>query len=247
MNTIYLVTLAISLLTCNTNDKKNNVTDQTDVIVVTDDHEWISLFDGKTFDGWHRYNHDTPSNAWIIKDGAMTFDPSVVTKEDRVHDLVTDSNFTSFELSLEWNIAEGGNSGVFWGVVEDKKYHTPYLTGPEIQVLDNERHPDAKANPKFHQAGALYDMVQPTQDVCKPAGTWNHILLSINHNTNKGSVALNGVEIVSFPVSGAGWDALIANSKFKNWDAFGKFKTGKIGLQDHGDVVSYRNIKIREL
>ncbi len=247
MNNLILIPLVVSLLTFN----QEKFTIQQDISLtentLTEKQDWVSLFDGKTFKGWHRFNHEGVSAAWKIEDGAMTFDPSGVTKGDNVHDLVSDQNFTNFQLSLEWNIAEGGNSGIFWGVVEDKKYHTPYLTGPEIQVLDNERHPDAKANPKFHQSGALYDMVQPTQDVCKPAGTWNHVLLTINHQTNQGSVELNGVEIVTFPVNGPEWDALVANSKFKTWEAFGKFKTGKIGLQDHGDVVSYRNIKIREL
>ena len=90
-------------------------------------------------------------------------------------------------------------------------------------------------------------MVQPTQNVCKPAGEWNHVLISINYNSNKGSVKLNDVEIVTFALTGPEWDALVVDSKFSDWDDFAKFKTGKIGLQDHGDGVSYRNIKIREL
>lgn len=242
----YLISVLVayfmtSITNTNAPQNQNQPANQTDL------QEWVSLFDGKTFDGWHRYNQEGPSSAWTITDGAMVFNPKAVTKNDRGHDLVTDKEFTSFQLSLEWKIAEGGNSGIFWGVVEDKKYYAPYTTGPEIQVLDNERHPDALANPKFHQAGALYDMVQPTQDVCKPAETWNHVLLTINHETNKGSVKLNDVEIVTFPLHGPEWDALVANSKFKTWKVFGKFKTGKIGLQDHGDVVSYRNIKIKEL
>lgn len=117
-------------------------------------------------------------------------------------------------------------------------------------MLDNERHPDAKANPKFHQAGALYDLVQPSKDVCNPAGQWNHMILTIDHNKNQGSVALNGTQIVEFPLSGPEWDALVSNSKFNddcNFKRFGKFKSGKIGLQDHGDKVSFRNIKIRKL
>jgi hypothetical protein len=116
--------------------------------------------------------------------------------------------------------------------------------------LDNERHPDAKANPKYHQAGALYDLVQPSEDVCNPAGEWNHILLTIDHTKNEGSVELNGTKIVTFPLSGEKWDAMVAGSKFNDschFKYFGKFKSGKIGLQDHGDKVSYRNIKIRKL
>ena len=209
--------------------------------------EWVSLFDGKTLNGWHRFNRKGVAPIWTAKDGVLTFDPDLRPKGDYIHDIVTDKIYKNFELSIEWNISEGGNSGIFWAVNEGEAYGKPYSTGPEIQVLDNERHPDALANPKFHQAGALYDMVQPTQDVCKVAGEWNHVVLMINHKTNQGSVTQNGVEIVTFPVSGEGWDSLVANSKFSDWEYFAKFKTGKIGLQDHGDMVSYRNIKIREL
>ena len=158
-------------------------------------------------------------------------------------------------LSIEWNVSEVGNSGIFWAVQESPEFGEPYLTGPEIQVLDNERHPDAQANPKFHQAGALYDMVQPTSDVCNPAGEWNHVVLTVDHNKNEGSVVLNGTEIVTFAVHGSEWDALVKASKFGNTEAsnythapkFGTFRTGKIGLQDHGNQVSFRNIKIKEL
>ena len=180
----------------------------------------------------------------------MTFDPELRPKGDYIHDIVTYKIFKSFELSIEWNISEGGNSGIFWGVQEGEAHNKPYSTGPEIQVLDNERHPDAKANPNFHQSGALYDLVQPKVNVCKPAGEWNHIVLKIDHNTNEGSVTLNGTQIVEFPLSGPEWDALVSNSKFNddcNFKRFGKFKSGKIGLQDNGNKVSFRNIKIREL
>ena len=205
--------------------------------------KWEYIFDGETFNGWHVYKAETIGSEWSINNGELIF----TNNEEFGQDLVTDKEYTNFELSIEWNISKNGNSGILYGVKELPEFDAPFVTGPEIQVLDNERHPDALANPKFHQAGALYDMVQPTQDVCKAAGEWNDVLLSIDYNTNKGSVTLNGVEIVTFPVSGEKWDALIANSKFSDWDHFAKFKTGKIGLQDHGDMVSYRNIKIREL
>ena len=210
--------------------------------------DWVSLFDGKTFNGWHQFNKSGMSPAWSIEDDAMVFNPAG-GKYGRGHNIVTDSVYTNFELSLEWKISKGGNSGVFWGVQEDPKYSEPYQTGPEIQVLDNERHPDAQANPKYHQAGALYDLVQPSQDVCNPAETWNHFILMVNHISNKGSVKLNGTEIAVFPVNGKSWEELVNGSKFDNQEFkdFGKFKTGNIGLQDHGDVVSYRSIKIREI
>ena len=212
--------------------------------------DWVSLFDGETLTGWHRFNRNGVTPIWTAKDGVLTFDPELLPKGDYIHDIVTDKIFKSFELSIEWNISEGGNSGIFWRVQEGEAHNKPYSTGPEIQVLDNERHPDAKANPNFHQSGALYDLVQPKVNVCKPAGEWNHIVLKIDHNTNEGSVTLNGTQIVEFPLSGPEWDALVSNSKFNddcNFKRFGKFKSGKIGLQDHGNKVSFRNIKIREL
>ncbi len=206
--------------------------------------EWIILFDGTNFDEWQGYNNNGEMHpSWTIEDGAMKFTPG----DARGQNIVTKSEFTDFVLTLEWKISEGGNSGIFWGVFEDSTFKEAYQTGPEIQVLDNERHPDAQANPKFHQAGALYDMVQPTADVCKPAGEWNKVQLKVNHKTNTGWVKLNGTKIVQFEPQGARWDSLVANSKFADWEGFGKYQTGKIGLQDHGDMVWYRNIKIKEL
>ena len=216
---------------------------------ISESSEWISLFDGKTFDGWHSYNGDEISKKWSIENGVMVFDPKNpnVKNVTSSGNIVTDQEFTNFELYLEWNVSEVGNSGLFWGVKEIDGLSQPYLTGAEIQILDNERHPDAKNNPKFHQSGALYDMVQPESDVCNPAGQWNIMILKINHAENLGSVKLNGTKIVEFPLAGPKWAKLVENSKFKNWEYFGAYKTGKIGLQDHGDKVSFRNIKIRNL
>ena len=241
MNKILLITMVSLCVACKQTSKKNTSTVESNI----KEREWVDLFDGVSFSGWHQFNSSEMSAAWIIEDGAMILPDG--TGEGKGNNIVTDKEFTNFELSLEWKIVEGGNSGIFWGVKEGEGYETPYQTGPEIQVLDNERHPVSFNNPNFHQAGALYDMVQPSQDACKPAGEWNHVFISINYNTNNASVKLNDVEIVNFPLSGPEWDALVVNSKFKDWKDFAKFKTGKIGLQDHGDGVSYRNIKIREL
>ena len=111
-------------------------------VVELSEAEWEVLFDGTSYDKWQRYNGGEISDAWTIEDGAMVFNPQPST---RGLDLVTKENFHSFELELEWKLAEGGNSGIFFGVVEDERLSVPYLTGPEIQVLDNLRHPDAKA------------------------------------------------------------------------------------------------------
>jgi len=222
----------------------------TNNLIQKNDEGWESLFDGKTLNGWHRYNRKGIKPIWTAKKGVLTFDPNLIQKGDYVHDLVTDKIFKSFQLSIEWNISEGGNSGIFWGVQEGENLNKPYSSGPEIQILDNERHPDAKANPKFHQAGALYDIVQPSKDVCKPAGQWNHVLLTVDHRKNEGSVVLNGTKIVEFPLTGEKWESLISNSKFGDkceYKRFARLKSGKISLQDHGNKVSFRNIKIRRL
>ncbi|WP_276389191.1 3-keto-disaccharide hydrolase [Eudoraea chungangensis] len=208
----------------------------------TPDNEWKVLFDGTSFSGWKGYLMDSVPNSWKIEEGAMVFYP----QEGEGANLVSTAEYTDFVLSLEWKISEGGNSGIFWGVVEDPNLEEPYETGPEIQVLDNEKHPDAKAG-TTHQAGALYDMVAPSEDVTKPVGEWNLCEITINHKENLGKVVLNGVEIVSFPTNDEAWDTMVGDSKFADWKEFGKYKTGKIGLQDHGDMVSFRNIKIKEL
>ena len=242
MKKIFIALVTIGILTSSSLLKEKETESNTD--------KWESLFDGETLNGWHRFNRKGVTPIWTAKDGVLTFDPALRPKGDYIHDIVSDKIYKSFQLSIEWNISEGGNSGIFWAVQEGESHNKPYSTGPEIQVLDNKRHPDAKENPKYHQAGALYDMVQPSKDVCKPAGEWNHIILTIDHNINEGSVKLNGTKIVEFPVSGTEWDAMVSNSKFNDdcyFKRFGKMKSGKIGLQDHGNKVSFRNIKIRKL
>ncbi|MCM4156568.1 DUF1080 domain-containing protein [Gramella sp. AN32] len=207
--------------------------------------EWQVLFDGKNMDEWKAFNSDTVSSQWKIEGDALAFTPA---EGDRAgsENLITKESFGDFELEMEWKISEGGNSGIMWGVQEGDQYSEPYLTGPEIQVLDNERHPDAKNGPN-RTAGALYDMVPPSEDVTKPAGEWNKVVIRIDHENNIGSVTQNGTEIVTFEVNGEGWDKMVANSKFKDWEDFGASKTGHIALQDHGNKVWFRNIRIKEL
>ncbi|HLV63315.1 DUF1080 domain-containing protein [Galbibacter sp.] len=247
MKTIsYLFVTALLLISCKQNTQKQSKEKSEPVAEQTQEKQsqdsWEILFDGSNFDAWHMYNTGEPvSDAWSIEDGAM-----VLTPGDLAGNIVTKKEYTNFVLSLDWKISQGGNSGIFWGVIEDEKFSEPYQTGPEIQVLDDQRHPDAKAG-TTHQSGALYDMIAPSEKVAKPAGEWNNCVIEINHNTNKGSVTLNGTKVVEFPVHGPEWEAMIADSKFKGWEGFGAYKTGKIGLQYHGDKVSFRNIKIKEL
>jgi len=207
--------------------------------------EWKILFDGKTFDGWHEYRQEGVSKHWKLEEDAMVFYPPK-ERNGESYNLVSNEEYTDFVLSLEWRISEGGNSGIFWGIKELPELGQPYETGPEIQVLDNDKHPDGK-NGTSHQAGALYDMVSPSEDVTKPVGEWNVCEITVNYKTNVGIVVLNDVEIVNFPLNDPAWGEMVSKSKFADWEHFAKYTTGKIGVQDHGDIVAYRNIKIKEL
>ena len=203
--------------------------------------KWVSIFDGTSFDGWHLYNGDSIPDSWAIVDGAMVYTP---IEDEPKENIVTDKNYTDFMLSLEWKISEGGNSGFFWGIYEDEKFGEPYSTGPEIQILDNDKHSDGQY--ETHRAGSLYDMIAPSELVVKEVGEWNLCVLEVNHKTNTGNIWLNEVHIVSFEVNGEGWKNMVEASKFKDWQGFGAYPTGKIGLQDHGNKVSFRNLKIKE-
>ncbi|MGB5819093.1 MAG: DUF1080 domain-containing protein [Saonia sp.] len=253
MKKVFLITLLLGLFIISCKDKADSKKEETEPETVAEpnvegmiEDDWTVLFDGSSFKGWHGYLLDSVPSVWKLEDGAMVFYPPIERKPGESFNIVTDNEYTNFILSLEWKISDAGNSGIFWGVNEDPAYTQPYQTGPEIQVLDNLKHPDAK-NGTSHQAGALYDMVAPSKDMVKPVGEWNSCIIMVNHVTNEGKVSLNGVEIVTFPVNGEQWNAMIDGSKFSDWNGFGKFTTGKIGLQDHGDIVAYRNIKIKEL
>lgn len=240
---------ALALTACKNEKKDSAETDikETEEMATTEDKEqdeWQELFNGENLDGWKAYNKDSVSSQWTVQDGAIAFTPSDAVEGSE--NLITEEEFGNFELSLEWKISEGGNSGIMWAVQEDEKFSEPYLTGPEIQVLDNERHPDAKNGPN-RTAGALYDMVPPNEDVTKPAGEWNKEVIHIDHEENIGWVMLNGTKVVEFPLHGEKWEEMVNNSKFKGWEGFGASRTGHIALQDHGDKVWFRNIKIKQL
>jgi hypothetical protein len=245
MNKIVIVALLAFFISCKEDAKKTQEPENNQTEVEVSD-DWSVLFDGTNFNQWKEYAKDGVSSYWKIEGGAMVFYPPEEREPGVAYNLVTNEEFTDFVLSLEWKIAEAGNSGIFWGVKEDSTLTEAYQTGPEIQVLDNTKHPDAKAG-TTHQAGALYDMIAPSEDVTKPVGEWNTCEITINHKTNTGIVMLNGTTVVEFPVNDPEWSEMVSKSKFADWEHFGKYPTGKIGLQDHGDQVAYRNIKIKKL
>lgn len=206
---------------------------------------WKLLFDGKTTNGWRNFKSDKISPAWKVSGGALTLD---VTMKDgkRVEaggDIVTEGEYENYELSLEWKIQACGNSGVIFNVKEGDGYNYVWKTGPEMQVLDNTCHPDAKIIK--HRAGDLYDLISCKKETVKPAGGWN--VAKIVSHQGRYEFWLNGEKTVEFTMHTPEWNQLVAGSKFKDMPDFGKFTSGRISLQDHGDQVWYRSIKIKEL
>jgi uncharacterized protein YaiE (UPF0345 family) len=207
---------------------------------------WQLLFDGKTTRGWHTYGKTEAGAAWQATDGSLHLDASKKADWQTIGggDIVTDAAFENFHLMLEWKISKDGNSGVIFDVQDDPaKYEFVWHTGPEMQVLDNDGHPDGKI-PK-HRAGNLYDLIAASSEPVKPVGEWN--LSEIIQNRGKLEFKLNGVTIVSTTIGDDSWKALIAGSKFKVRPDFGLFSKGKLALQDHGNDVWFRNIKIQQL
>jgi hypothetical protein len=195
---------------------------------------WRSLFDGATTEGWRGFKRADVPDGWRVVDGTLT-------RVGRGGDLITKDQFANFELALEWKVQPRGNSGVFYRVTEegDETYHT----GPEMQVLDDAGHADGKS--RLTSAGALYGLYPAPAGVAKPAGEWNAVRIVANgaHVEHW----LNGVKVVDAELWSPEWERLVAASKFREWPTFGRARRGHIALQDHGDWVAYRNIKIKVL
>jgi len=205
---------------------------------------WKLLFDGKTTHGWHTYLRDTVGAKWQVKDGNLVFDPS--QPKEGGGDIVTDGSYENFELQLEWKISKGGNSGIIFDIQEDPKYAATFLTGPEMQVLDNVEAADNKK--QNHLAGCLYDMAgDSTVSKPKTPGEWNQV--RITQKNGHLTFSLNGITTYEGVIGSDAWNALVANSKFNNkqFADFAKQAKGKIALQQHPGSSEWRNIKIREL
>lgn len=206
---------------------------------------WKLLFDGKTTAGWHTFNSKTIGPAWKAADGSLYLDTSK-KKEWQTEgggDIVTDREYANYELTLDWKLEPCGNGGIIFNVVEDPKYKYVWNTGPEMQMLDNACHEDAKF-PK-HRAGNLYDLIASKTESVHPGGEWNHV--KIVSDRGHLELWLNDVLQVETQMFTPEWEAMIKASKFKEMPGFGMAKKGHIALQDHGFQVWYKNIKIKEL
>ena len=219
---------------------------------------FITIFDGLTFAGWRGYGKTYIPSKWKIQDGCIFLDSKA---KGEGGDIIFAHQFgPNFEFEMEWKIAEGGNSGIFYFAREvankDGGLEPIYISAPECQVLDNERHPDAKlGKDNNRQSSSLYDMIPAKPQNAKPAGQWNKVRVRVKD----GHVQhfQNDVEVLSYDLWTPQWTALLQDSKFseKAWPAAfdllnncgGPERKGFIGMQDHGDNVWFRNIKVKEL
>ncbi len=208
---------------------------------------WKLLFDGKSSEGWRLYNHDQfPEKGWKVEDGLLTFDPFDENGE-RIHvgDIITTKKYENFELKMDWRVQKAGNSGIFYMAIEQPTQPI-YWSALEMQILDNEHHPDSdRGKDGNRKAGSLYDLIPAKPQNAKPHGEWNSIMIRV-----KGAKVehwQNGEKVLEFERWTPEWYEMLRNSKFVNHPEFGDAREGYIGLQDHGDLVSFRNIKIREL
>ena len=193
---------------------------------------WKLLFDGKTTAGWRAVKKDKAPDGWQATDGALA-------RVKGGGDIITNDQFENFELVFGWKVTDGANSGVFFRVNEDYGV----IQSPEYQVLHNQKHADGR-NPKT-SAASNYALHAPTKDLTKPVGEWNQAKIVVNGNHVEHW--LNGEKVVEYELASDEWKSLVAGSKFKDMPNYGKSPKGHIALQDHGDRVEYRNIKIRSM
>ncbi len=209
---------------------------------------WQLLFDGETTEGWRGFKSDTfPDKGWHVVNGTLMIEYSGMGEEGFAGDIITEKTFDNFDLVLEWKISRGGNSGILFYVTESEKYEATWHTAHELQVLDDFGYDDVHGYvPYLRQiSGALYDLYTPKEAAARPVGEWNldRIRIQDGHLQHW----LNNILVVDVQLWSDEWKERVAASKFNIYEDFGLAREGHIGLQDHGQQVWYRNIRIKEL
>jgi len=237
---MFAAAIAVAPLAAQAPDKKATAKSTSSATTAGKDG-WIQLFDGKDLKGWRGYNKpDATGTRWTVENGMLTINSSGAGDTHGQRDLITDATFDQFDLRWEWKISQGGNSGVKYFVLEDR----PDAIGHEYQLIDDERHADAKIGP-HRQTAAFYDVFPAHDRPMKPAGEWNtsEVIVKGKHVTH----ILNGKTVLEYDLESPELKAAIEKSKFKGIDRFGKLQNGHILVQDHGDQVWYRKMEIKRL
>lgn len=235
--TVYMLVLVI-ISSCSSNKKT-----EADQDTAAENSEWITLFDGTSLNGWRAFNGNSLPSNWVIEEGTLK---SLGTGGDLGGDIVYGTReFSNFQLELEWKISEGGNSGIFYHVVEGEKYNSPYETAPEYQLIDNLKFPEPLED--WQMVGADYAMypADPSKNVVKPANEWN--TTKIMFTEKKVEYWLNGEKVVEFVPWSEDWKSRRNSGKWDVYPDYGIAKSGLIGLQDHGSFIWFKNIRIKEL
>lgn len=204
---------------------------------------WKLLFDGSSMDHWRAYNGDSLPETWSIQDEAMTFNPEEANRAEGAKSIITNKKYENFHLKLEWKIKEGGNSGIFYGVLEQPDEEI-YWSAPEVQIVDNSVFPDTM-DAANRMAGSLYDLVPAEPQNANPAGEWNSVQVIVDRDHVEHWQ--NGTKVLSFDRWDSDWYEMVRNSKFECHNEFANIRRGHIGIQDHGAFVQVRNIKIKTL
>lgn len=230
----FLIILLLTLTNCMSNAQNTLTAEEKE-------NGWTLLFDGESADQWRSYDAaEFPEQGWEISNGSLT-----VLSGGGGGDIITKKEYDNFILKLEWKVEKGGNSGIFYRALEQPT-QAIYWSAPEMQVLDNVNHPDAKKGKDGNRkAGSLYDLIPAKPQNANPYGEWNSVKIvadgsHIEHWQN-------GEKVVEYELWTPEWYEMLRNSKFKDHPSFGDMHRGHIGLQDHGNTVEFRNIKIKEL
>lgn len=246
--TLLCIAFALTFLSaifvgCTVENAENENSQSTSDMTQEMNDDWEVLFDGESTEHWRGYGMDMfPSEGWSVENGELIF--RAPESGSAGLDIITKETYSDFELRLDWMISEGGNSGIFYHILEQNR--AIYWSGPEFQILDNENHPDASQGVDGNRLSAsLYDLIPANPQNTNPHGEWNSVRIissgpMIEHWQN-------GEKVVEYERWTEEWFDMLHDSKFRCYPEFGAIREGHIGLQDHGDEVRFRNIRIRRL